>query len=107
MKQIGRNDACPCGSTRKYKKCCQPKDEALARQAASDRQAQTVESAESFCAIDDETDDLTPALPQGEERKTSKFSSEVQAKLDQFWAGYEAIARPTLPIRWTSSSKTC
>jgi predicted Zn-dependent protease len=27
MAKIGRNDACPCGSGKKYKKCCSPKDE--------------------------------------------------------------------------------
>ncbi len=25
----GRNEPCPCGSGRKYKQCCLPKDEAL------------------------------------------------------------------------------
>ena len=25
---IGRNDPCPCGSGKKYKKCCQSKDQA-------------------------------------------------------------------------------
>lgn len=24
--KIGRNDQCPCGSGKKYKKCCWPKD---------------------------------------------------------------------------------
>ncbi len=32
-RQIGRNDPCHCGSGRKYKQCCLPKDEAAARQA--------------------------------------------------------------------------
>jgi hypothetical protein len=27
LSQIGRNDPCPCGSGKKYKKCCLPKDE--------------------------------------------------------------------------------
>jgi uncharacterized protein YecA (UPF0149 family) len=27
-KKIGRNDACPCGSGKKYKKCCMAKEEA-------------------------------------------------------------------------------
>ena len=26
MAKVGRNDACPCGSGRKYKKCCEAKD---------------------------------------------------------------------------------
>jgi preprotein translocase subunit SecA len=25
--KVGRNDLCPCGSGKKYKKCCLPKDE--------------------------------------------------------------------------------
>jgi hypothetical protein len=25
MKKIGRNDACPCGSGKKFKKCCESK----------------------------------------------------------------------------------
>jgi tetratricopeptide (TPR) repeat protein len=31
MNAIGRNDPCPCGSGKKYKKCCRGRDEALAR----------------------------------------------------------------------------
>lgn len=31
MAKIGRNDPCPCGSGKKYKKCCLAKDEAEAR----------------------------------------------------------------------------
>ncbi|MCG2791882.1 MAG: SEC-C domain-containing protein [Actinomycetia bacterium] len=29
MQSIGRNDPCPCGSGKKYKKCCQLKDEII------------------------------------------------------------------------------
>lgn len=28
MPDIGRNDPCPCGSGKKYKKCCEAKDQA-------------------------------------------------------------------------------
>lgn len=27
--KAGRNDACPCGSGRKFKKCCEPKQHSL------------------------------------------------------------------------------
>jgi tetratricopeptide (TPR) repeat protein len=30
MAQVGRNQPCPCGSGKKYKRCCLAKDEALA-----------------------------------------------------------------------------
>ena len=33
--KIGRNEPCPCGSGKKYKKCCLPKDEERARQATA------------------------------------------------------------------------
>ena len=26
MSKVGRNDACPCGSGRKYKRCCEAKE---------------------------------------------------------------------------------
>jgi hypothetical protein len=32
---LGRNDACHCGSGRKYKHCCLDKDEAAARAASA------------------------------------------------------------------------
>ena len=32
MNAIGRNEPCPCGSGKKYKKCCLERDEALERQ---------------------------------------------------------------------------
>jgi len=28
FKKVGRNDPCPCGSGKKYKKCCMPKHQA-------------------------------------------------------------------------------
>jgi tetratricopeptide (TPR) repeat protein len=33
MAKIGRNDLCPCGSGKKYKKCCLASDEEVARLA--------------------------------------------------------------------------
>ena len=30
MPEVGRNDPCPCGSGKKYKKCCLAKDETVA-----------------------------------------------------------------------------
>lgn len=45
--KTGRNEPCPCGSGRKYKKCCLAKDEAAAREAAEAyRQAQKREAAQ-------------------------------------------------------------
>jgi hypothetical protein len=39
MASIGRNDPCPCGSGKKYKRCCLAKDEAVPRFSRADRPA--------------------------------------------------------------------
>lgn len=39
MSKIGRNEACPCGSGKKYKNCCLEKDEASARAEREARNA--------------------------------------------------------------------
>lgn len=40
MAKPGRNDPCPCGSGNKYKKCCQPKDDAAEQQVLATTTAQ-------------------------------------------------------------------
>ena len=79
MAKPGRNDPCHCGSGKKYKKCCQPKEEAAERQliaqdqatreerAAARRMQQRAAKAELLerladaNAVDDELDELTAA----------------------------------------------
>src|ERR1700719_4548778 len=39
MAKIGRNDLCPCGSGKKYKRCCMARDEAVAREEFADAAA--------------------------------------------------------------------
>lgn len=39
MVKIGRNDPCPCGSGKKYKKCCQAQDEATATHIRGEQSA--------------------------------------------------------------------
>ena len=65
MAKIGRNDLCPCGSGKKYKKCCLASDEAAARAA---RPAQPAAAAgaprrlwPAILQDHDELDELTEA----------------------------------------------
>jgi tetratricopeptide (TPR) repeat protein len=51
MAQVGRNQPCPCGSSKKYKRCCLARDEA---RASDTRRARTT-------AAWDEHDDLDTA----------------------------------------------
>lgn len=58
MPRTGRNDPCPCGSGKKYKHCCLPKDEAaeharLAQAAALAAEAAAARKQEQQAALDD------------------------------------------------------
>ena len=47
MAKLGRNDPCHCGSGKKYKKCCQPKELAAEREVITKDQAARAERAEA------------------------------------------------------------
>jgi tetratricopeptide (TPR) repeat protein len=73
MEKTGRNDPCPCGSGKKYKKCCLPKHEAEERDRAVEQQAAREERAAAqraslreararmLAGVDDGLDELTAA----------------------------------------------
>ena len=64
MAKIGRNDPCPCGSGKKYKKCCLANDEAAARAARPAQPAAAAArgpSLASYAREHDEHDELTEA----------------------------------------------
>jgi tetratricopeptide (TPR) repeat protein len=41
--KTGRNELCPCGSSKKYKKCCEQRDQRLSSQRAQESQARQAE----------------------------------------------------------------
>ena len=45
MAKPGRNDPCPCGSGKKYKKCCLATEEAVEREQLAEAEAKRAESA--------------------------------------------------------------
>ena len=66
MAKVGRNDPCHCGSGKKYKKCCQPKEvaaehEALVRERLRREEARRVElrrkREEFFASLERETEE--------------------------------------------------
>ena len=59
MAKIGRNDLCPCGSGKKYKKCCMASDEAAARTAQPAAVPTRRPSLASYVQEHDELDELT------------------------------------------------
>jgi len=54
MAKIGRNDPCPCGSGQKYKRCCLPREEALAAERAAARADDVDPAAAAALVADDD-----------------------------------------------------
>jgi hypothetical protein len=54
--KIGRNDPCPCGSGRKFKKCCAPSTAEASAAAAEAPSADSPESAETAAETTQPTD---------------------------------------------------
>ena len=99
--KCGRNDPCPCGSGKKYKKCCLARDEALVCQAAVPRQARTDEHAEPAFPITGDASgsaandtELSDAADSAAHIET-ELPPEVQRKADALWDEFEAWERPT------------
>ncbi|MDQ3620958.1 MAG: SEC-C domain-containing protein [Verrucomicrobiota bacterium] len=97
-----RNDPCPCGSGRKYKKCCLAKDEALAHPAAEARPREMARLPESIAA--EARDEHQPHLPDAEpEDDAFAFQDEEEAmpdaaaieKVNVLWSEFQALAQPT------------
>jgi tetratricopeptide (TPR) repeat protein len=82
MNAIGRNDPCPCGSGKKYKKCCLDRDEALARQT---RPADLPVLNE-----DDFTAELLPKVDEAVDRLLIRVE---KGQLENVEAGLEALLR--------------
>jgi tetratricopeptide (TPR) repeat protein len=55
MAKIGRNDPCPCGSGKKYKKCCLARDEARLA-------AETQRQAPAPILVEDDLDELSNSV---------------------------------------------
>ncbi len=74
MSKIGRNDPCPCGSGKKYKKCCLSKEQQryeLKRSVAGGRKDET----------DDFFEDL-PAEPTGPQDENEAMEASAQSRLE-------------------------
>src|SRR5438874_1120241 len=71
--KIGRNDPCPCGSGKKYKKCCLAKDEAAAHQLQATQATVQREMARSFDAQPE------PPAPSPLDQARSKLWNEFEA----------------------------
>ncbi len=94
-KLAGRNDACPCGSGKKYKKCCMEKDREVAAEARLRRVSETLEDLDQ----DDDLDELSNSVPdlikEGRLEEAEKRCAELRRKYpdvgDWIWCTAEVL----------------
>jgi hypothetical protein len=105
-KKIGRNDPCPCGSGKKYKKCCLPKGITFREESAKEEDAPIPKSFDGL-NLRDLYDDrkpynllngypgLDPAVREGE-RKFAEFFSPQAIEIDV--PVYKALHHRAIPL---------
>jgi tetratricopeptide (TPR) repeat protein len=117
MANTGRNDPCPCGSGKKYKKCCLPKEEAVMFEAHARDQAARERRAEARRAeqrrtkaevlarlaggidlVDAEEDELTAAsndavdlVRAGKLDEAEKAARDLLARFPEVLDGYDRL----------------
>jgi hypothetical protein len=99
MTKVGRNDPCPCGSGKKYKKCCLAKDEATARQDYANQAALQQEVTRSFIPAPLTAPAASPSGPadpleQARADLWDAFEAAEPAKLPELFQ--RALAEPDL-----------
>ena len=122
MKKIGRNDPCPCGSGKKYKKCCLNNDEKRIREAK--RPHNSEEFFEDEIMTDNEVDfeldqegtesDVEESNIDQEEREPfhsktiskeiPEISEQEQTLIDEWWRQYKQVKmQPDMVIQHLES----
>jgi SEC-C motif-containing protein len=95
----GRNDPCPCGSDRKYKRCCLAADETFVRQAAKKCETQgaghTKQGIQQRCDIRVAT--AAENRPSVEQHRAEAFcpSPNEPPEADKLWRDLELLKCPT------------
>ena len=101
MAKIGRNDLCPCGSGKKYKRCCMAHDEAAAREklaAANAAAAAAVHQHSHFChdcgqELDDAANAVFALIDAGKFDAAEQAAHDVLARFPSVHDGYECLGR--------------
>jgi tetratricopeptide (TPR) repeat protein len=96
--KIGRNEFCPCGSGKKYKRCCLEQDEQDQREAAlalaatmADQQAQDDEFAEWSDALDDASNAVVDLIEADKLDHAEKAARELLENFPEVHDGYDRL----------------
>lgn len=98
MADLGRNDPCHCGSGKKYKKCCLPKDDAEARKAHAAAEAERKKAAAEQASEEEASD--------GDPSKMSREANSAFAGNNAFLEKTARSKRTGAPVAGWSRSST-
>ena len=100
MAKIGRNDLYPCGSGKKYKRCCMANDELAAREklAANAAAAVAAHQPSNFCddcahQLDDAADAVFALIDAKKFDEAEQATRDVLARFPGVQDGYECLGR--------------
>jgi tetratricopeptide (TPR) repeat protein len=102
MAKIGRNDLCPCGSGKKYKRCCLAQDVAAARSAAVATTPTTAATTEqrypNLCQdcgdrLDDAASAVFALIDARQFDQAERAAHDVLAQFPDMHDGYECLGR--------------
>jgi hypothetical protein len=98
MAKVGRNDPCPCGSGKKYKKCCEARDQLAARRAPVPGVAEIFEAMrEDFAGdlgddLDERTQRVTELIDGGQLDEAERVARGLEAEYPEEQVGAESLA---------------
>lgn len=100
MAKIGRNDPCPCGSGKKYKKCCEARDQLAAASKrtspmgiAEIREAMRGGFAEELRnGLDARAERVTELIDAGQLDEAEQVARELEAEYPDEQVGTESLA---------------
>lgn len=91
MVKLGRNQPCPCGSGKKYKLCCLPKDEAAASEALAQRDPLgDLEWDDDH--LDEDSNAVVDLIHQGRLDEAEAAAHELLARYPYVFDGLERLA---------------
>ena len=97
MTKLGRNDPCPCGSGKKYKRCCLPKHEATAAEraaAAAHAAARLVPPAVAWDddGLDEASNRVVDLVHEGKLDEAEQAARDLLVRYPDVHDGFERLA---------------
>ena len=95
MTNVGRNDPCPCGSGKKYKRCCLPLHQAAGRERQRQRDEPVTfpELYDESAELEELSNRINVLIRKGDLERAEELGHELQRRFPDQLDGIEGLAR--------------